>query len=177
MARTAPPPAPQFWIGSASRDHVLRGVAGGFCQLSHGRPEALRRMRRGDWIVYYSGRESWETNAPCQRFTALGRIVGDEVYQVMMTKDFQPFRRDVRFRRTREADLQPLLDDLSFIKNKRYWGLPFRRGCFAVSAADFRRIAEAMLGRSFKPRGGGGGRRRAAAKASAPRAARRRGRR
>ncbi|PZR72623.1 MAG: hypothetical protein DLM52_12585 [Chthoniobacterales bacterium] len=47
-------------MGNATRDHVLRGVAGGFCQLSHGRPEALHRMRRGDWIIYYSSRESFD---------------------------------------------------------------------------------------------------------------------
>ncbi len=86
----------RFWVGSATREHVLAGVAGGFCQLSHGRPEALRRMSRGDWIVYYSGRASWEDKKLCQRFTALGKIAGEEVYQVTMKEKFRPYRRDRR---------------------------------------------------------------------------------
>lgn len=142
---------PHFWIGSATRDHVLRGVEGGFCQLSHGRPEALRRMRRGDWIVYYSGRESWETAEACQRFTAIGKISSDEVYQVKMKDDFRPFRRDVRFCQAREIEIHPLIPKLFFIKNKKFWGLPFRRGYLEVSLADFRRIASPMLGKTFHP--------------------------
>ncbi|MEO7167840.1 MAG: EVE domain-containing protein [Spartobacteria bacterium] len=141
----------RFWIGSATRDHVLAGVAGGFCQLSHGRPEALRQMSPGDWIVYYSGRESWENKTLCQRFTALGKIVGEEVYQVTMAKNFRPYRRDVAFCRARESDIRPFIPKLAFITNKQYWGLPFRRGYLEVSAADFRRIAEEMLGKEFDP--------------------------
>lgn len=143
---------PRFWIGGATRDHVLRGVEGGFCQLSHGRPEALRRMRCGDWIVYYSGRDSWEKGSEaCQRFTALGKISGDEVYQVKMRNDFHPFRRDARFCRAKEIEIHPLIPKLSFIKNKKFWGLPFRRGYLEVSLADFRRIASPMLGKTFDP--------------------------
>jgi hypothetical protein len=26
-----------YWIGVALKDHVLKGVAGGFCQLCHGK--------------------------------------------------------------------------------------------------------------------------------------------
>lgn len=151
MTHKTEPTDPQFWIGSATRDHVLRGVQGGFCQLSHGRPEVLRRMNRGDWIAYYSGRESWETNEACQRFTAIGRIAAGDVYQVTMTKAFRPFRRDVHFCRAQEIDIHPLISKLSFITNKQYWGLPFRRGYLQVSAADFGMIADAMLGARFTP--------------------------
>lgn len=143
--------APQFWIGSATRDHVLRGVEGGFCQLSHGRTEALRRMRVGDWIAYYSGRESWETNEPCQRFTALGRILGEEVYQVKLSDDFRPFRRDVAFCRAEEIPIKPLIPKLAFITNKKFWGMPFRRGYVLVSRKDFGLIASEMLGKNFTP--------------------------
>ena len=40
------------WIGVASSDHVKRGVAGGFCQLGHGRREPVKRLKPGDRIVY-----------------------------------------------------------------------------------------------------------------------------
>lgn len=151
MTRSGEVSKTRFWIGSATRDHVMKGVAGGFCQLSHGRPETLRRMRRGDWIAYYSGRESSEEKTPCQRFTAIGRITGEEIYQVTMAGQFRPFRRDVQFCRAKEIGIRPLIPKLSFIENKQYWGLPFRRGYLEVSAVDFRRIAEAMLERSFRP--------------------------
>jgi len=107
-------------------------------------------MGTGDWLAYYSARESWDTRVPCQRFTALGRVSGDEIYQVAMANGFHPFRRDVNFCRASEVAVKPLIAELSFIHNKKFWGLPFRRGYFQVSEADFRIIAEAMLGRPFK---------------------------
>ena len=61
-----------------------------------------------------------------------------------MTADFHPWRRQVEFLPAREAPIAPLLDDLAFIKNKRSWGMVFRRGLFAVEQADFARIAAAM---------------------------------
>jgi hypothetical protein len=153
MARAQNPPrsAPHFWIGSAARDHVLQGVAGGFCQLSHGRPQPLERMHRGDWIAYYSGRESWDSNDPCHRFTALAKIVGEAAYQVTVSAEFHPYRREAHFYRVREIEIRPLVSDLAFIGNKQYWGLPFRRGVFQVDEPDFQRIASAMLRRGFPP--------------------------
>ncbi|MHA4915566.1 EVE domain-containing protein, partial [Enterococcus faecium] len=53
-----------YWIGVASRDHIARGVAGGFCQLCHGKAQALKRMKKGDWIIYYSPKETMDGNQP-----------------------------------------------------------------------------------------------------------------
>ncbi|MCB0010216.1 MAG: EVE domain-containing protein, partial [Anaerolineales bacterium] len=45
-----------YWLNTVSRDHVRLGVAGGFTQANHGSPHNLRRMQRGDWLVFYSPR-------------------------------------------------------------------------------------------------------------------------
>ncbi|MFC2279584.1 MAG: EVE domain-containing protein, partial [Cardiobacterium hominis] len=44
--------AVKFWLGTVSKEHVLRAVAGGFCQVCHGKAAPLNRMRRGDWLLY-----------------------------------------------------------------------------------------------------------------------------
>ncbi len=108
-------------------------------------------MKRGDWIVYYSGREDWTTKVACQRFTGIGRIVGSEIYAVEMREGFRPFRRDVIFCSGREAAIRPLIPELTFIRDKKHWGFPFRRGYQEISASDFGRIAEAMLEGPFQP--------------------------
>ena len=108
-------------------------------------------MSLGDWIAYYSGRDSLEGKTPCQRFTAIGKIAGEDVYQVTLGERFRPFRCEVGFRRAREVEIRPLIPKLSFIKDKKHWGLPFRRGYLQVSQSDFRRIAEEMLERQFSP--------------------------
>jgi predicted RNA-binding protein len=135
----------RYWVGVASRDHLLRGVQGGFAQLSHGKRAPLQRMRTGDWLVYYSPRESRNGGELLQAFTALGRVVGEEVYQFDMGGGFVPFRRDVAYLLTKEeAPIRPLIDRLSFIRNKERWGQAFRSGHFEIHRADFELIASAM---------------------------------
>jgi hypothetical protein len=143
-------PGPRYWVGSASRDHVAAGAAGGFAQLSHGRSEPLRRMRPGDGLVYYSGRESFGGTALCQRFTAIGTIAGEDVYRVEMAAGFHPWRRDVRFLAAQEAPIRPLIPHLTFLPDKTHWGFPFRRGHLEIPEADFRRIAAAMGVQDFE---------------------------
>jgi hypothetical protein len=134
----------RYWVGVASREHVQRGVAGGFCQLNHGKAGPIRRLRPGDWIVYYSPRESMNAGDPVQAFTAIGKIADGEPYVGEMGGGMQATRRDVRFLKATEAPIRPLLDDLSFTRGRSSWGYAFRRGSFAIDAADFHRIAEAM---------------------------------
>ena len=135
---------PRYWIGVVSRQHVLRGVAGGFAQIGHGKAAPLRRMKVGDWLIYYSPVETLDEAAPCRRFTAIGRVRGADVYQVDMGGGFLPFRRDVAYRPATEAPIAPLIAALDFIPDKKRWGFPFRRGILAIGAADFGRIAAAM---------------------------------
>lgn len=135
----------RYWVGVASRDHVLRGVEGGFAQLSHGKRAPLERMRRGDWLVYYSPRESRNGGEPLKTFTALGRIVGETAYRFDMGGGFVPFRRDVAYLPAKvEAPIRPLIDRLSFIRNKGRWGQAFRSGHFEVRREDFELITSAM---------------------------------
>ncbi len=35
----------RYWIGVACKEHVLRGVTGGFCQVCHGKAAPLNHMR------------------------------------------------------------------------------------------------------------------------------------
>lgn len=135
---------PRYWIGVASRQHVTWGVAGGYCQLCHGKDRPLRRMAVGDWLVYYSPKEIMGQPQPCQAFTALGRIVGEQVYPFAMREDFVPFRRDVNFLPVQPAPIQPLIAQLDFIRDKRHWGYSFRFGHLQIDAADFTRIARAL---------------------------------
>lgn len=134
----------RYWIGVACRAHVKCGVAGGFAQLCHGKAAPLKRMQVGDGLIYYSSKELLGEAAPCQRFTALGEVVGHEVYPFEMAPGFVPFRRDIRFFDAAEVAIRPLIEQLSFIPDKARWGYPFRFGHLEIPARDFRIISEAM---------------------------------
>jgi len=82
-----------YWINTVSADHVQRGVAGGFTQANHGKPDMLRRMSRDDWVIFYSPKTAFENGEPLQAFTAIGRIIDDEPYQAQVSPKFHPWRR------------------------------------------------------------------------------------
>ncbi len=84
--------ASRYWIGVASRDHVLRGVEGGFCQVCHGKSNPLKRLTPNDWMIYYSPRTEINGGDTVQAFTAIGQIKKGEPYLFDMGNDF--FRID-----------------------------------------------------------------------------------
>lgn len=79
-----------------------------------------------------------------QAFTAIGRILDSEPYSFDMGDGFVPYRRNAQFTSSQDAPIRPLLDRLSFIKNKQSWGYVFRFGLREIPESDFRQIATAM---------------------------------
>ena len=135
-----------YWINTVSRDHVQQGVAGGFTQANHGKPNLLRRMVRGDWVVFYSPKTHYPVGDTLQAFTALGQVSDDEPYQADAAPDFHPWRRNVEFLPCAETPIRPLLDELDFVEDKSRWGYRFRFGVFKIDEHDFDVIRSAMTG-------------------------------
>lgn len=136
---------PRFWIAVASREHVKRGEAAGFCQVCHGKQRPLQRLHPGDWLIYYSSVTVFGESTPCRQFTAIGQVADDDVYQVRMRGGFRPFRRNVTFQHCHETPIKPLINQLSFIRNKQRWGFMFRFGLFEIPHEDFDMIRQRML--------------------------------
>jgi hypothetical protein len=78
------------------------------------------------------------------RGAAIGRVVDEDLYQVEIAPGFTPWRRNVEFVRAVEAPIRPMIDQLSFIKDKRCWGYLFRFGLFKIQRDDFAVISRAM---------------------------------
>ena len=134
----------RYWVGVASRDHVRSAVEGGFCQLNHGKEAPLKRIARGDRILYYSPREAMKAGKPIKAFTAIGEIVDDAPYQAAQSERFKPFRRKVDYLESSEAPIDALLDTLAFSRDGQAWGLVVRRGFFEIERDDYDAIAHAM---------------------------------
>jgi hypothetical protein len=136
--------AQSYWIGVVSRAHVEFGVKGGFVQLNHGKKAPLQRLQAEDGIIMYSPRTAYPDGDMLQHFTAIGIVTTGDIYQVKMTPDFKPYRVDVRFMKCHETPIKPLIDRLSFIKDKTKWGAIFRFGHLKIPVEDFKIIAKAM---------------------------------
>jgi len=138
----------KYWINTISLDHVKRGVKGGFTQANHGKQDTLKRLHAGDWLVFYSPRMSYPDGEPLQAFTAIGKVKDEQLYQVKITSDFEPWRRKVDFKKCRQTPIKPMISDLSFVKDKAYWGYIFRFGLFEIPQEDFEKIEAVMIGSS-----------------------------
>ena len=136
---------PRFWVGVVSASHVRLGVQGGYAQLCHGKAAPLRRMHRGDWLLYYSPRTDMNQGPPLQSFTAIGQVDDDNVYEYAMSESFVPFRRNIRYLPCREIAISRLLQELDFTHGRQHWGYLFRRGHFEIGRDDFLKIAQVML--------------------------------
>lgn len=106
----------------------------------------LRRMARGDWIVFYSPRTVYPDGPPLQAFTAIGRIADDEPYLDAPSPDVERWRRNVDFLDCSETPIRPLIEHLDFIEDKARWGFKFRFGVFKIGDADMEVIRSAMTG-------------------------------
>jgi predicted RNA-binding protein len=135
----------KYWIVVVSKDHIARGVAGGFMQANHGKEGPLKRMVVGDWVIFYSPKQTFAGKEPLQAFTAIGEVADDQIYQHKMTDDFIPYRRNIKYHNCSETPIAPLINDLSFITNKNSWGYQFRFGFFQIPEEDFKLIYSAMV--------------------------------
>jgi predicted RNA-binding protein len=134
----------KYFLICASRDHVLKGVGGGFAQAGHGRKDFISKPLKGDWVVFYSSKDKFENGRPLQKFTAIGKVVDEEPYQPTASGSLKPYRRHVLFKDSHEADIRPLLEHLSFINNKKKWGFYLISGFREISKEDFEVIEHTM---------------------------------
>jgi len=137
----------KYWIIVASKDHVKNGLAEGIAQACHGKATPLKRMRKNDFILYYSGKQTLGDSQLCQHFTAIGKVADDQVYNYQVSENFCPSRRNIEFMPSEDVSILPLINELNFIQNKKIWGYPFRFGFFEIQQQDFDLISSKMLNR------------------------------
>jgi hypothetical protein len=134
----------RYWIGVVAQDHVEAAVAHGFVQLNYGKVGPLERMQPGDGVAFYSPRATYPDGAPLQAFTAIGRVGDGPIFEAEAIDPAPAFRRSARYFEATPVPIKPLLERLSFIRNKEHWGAAFRFGVVRVPREDFAAIAAAM---------------------------------
>ena len=135
----------RYWITVVSKDHIKRGVEGGFMQANHGKPGPLKKLHVNDWVLFYSPKVTYLGDEKCQAFTAIGQVADDKLYQYQMSADFKPFRRNMNFYPCKDVSIIPLIGMLDFIPVKNAWGYRFRFGFFEIGEHDFNLLKEKLL--------------------------------
>lgn len=135
----------KYWILVASKDHVVSAVEQGIAQARHGKSTPLKRMKKGDHIIFYSSKQTIDKPEKCQAFTAIGRLKDDDVFKFQASENFCPSRRYVDFLDATEVSILPMINNLNFIQNKKSWGSPFRFGVLEINEQDYQLISSQML--------------------------------
>jgi hypothetical protein len=130
------------WLGVVSAEHVRRGVNLGIAQIGHGKRAGLARMKAGDTLVYYSPVERLGDGTPLRRFTALGTVADDEIWQAD-EGDFKPFRRRVRYEHATPVDVESVRN-LLLLTASPNWGYQLRRGLIPLEEADVQILRSRM---------------------------------
>lgn len=133
---------PNYWIGVVSKEHVELAQAGNFCQVCHGKKAPLARMKKGDYLLYYSPNLQMRDQLPYQQFTAFGQIRDEPIYSFAMSQTFVPYRRDI--------DYHPILREcpIDYARQHPEWkeyASQLRFGLFPVSRVFFNYIARYMI--------------------------------
>ena len=131
------------WLGVVSAEHVHRGVSLGIAQIGHGKRAGLARMHEGDTLVYYSPVNRLGDSAPLRKFTAIGTVADDMIWQVDEV-GFTPFRRRVRYENAHPVALDQVKEQLT-LTTAPNWGYQLRRGLVALGADDVAVLRAAML--------------------------------
>lgn len=137
----------KFWISVVSKEHALRGIENGIMQACHGKAAPLKRMKKEDYVLFYCPKEMFLGKDKYQKFVGVGTVATGEVYQFSMSEDFHPYRIDIKYIENAanfEAPVLPLINSLSFIKDKKHWGAAFRFGHLQIPEEDFLHITSAM---------------------------------
>ena len=133
-----------YWIGVAAKDHVDKGVAGGFCMFAHGKHSAVQRLNPADLFCYYAPMTGMGAGEVVRAFTAIGEILDRPAEQHAMAPEVTGWRRAAHYFRAHDADIYPLLPLLSFVSDRSHWGMYFRKSLFKIDRDDFSLIAHAM---------------------------------
>jgi EVE domain len=134
----------RHWVGVISEEHAMRGIAGGFTQVCHGKQAPLARMREGDWFYVYSPKTKMSGGEPLRAFTGFGRVAGP-VHSFDTGGGFVPFRRAIDWcTEAKPVSLDALRAALQFLSDSG-WGTKARRGHFEIAPTDGHALRTAML--------------------------------
>ncbi|KAI9005027.1 hypothetical protein DFJ74DRAFT_712910 [Hyaloraphidium curvatum] len=125
---------PRYYLLTASHDHILAGIAGGFIQQRN--PGRIEKLRAGDRVVLYAAKKEYGGAKALDKAAVLGgpACAGHG-------KGGHFFRKKVAFAEGwKEADIKGLVPRLGFVKNKQRWGFAFMSGWREIPEEDFRTI-------------------------------------
>ena len=121
----------KYWVNVIPKERVLSAVEEVIMQ-SQGIEAHLNRMKKDDWVVFYSPREDEGGDIKLQTFTAIGQVADETINRVENSSFTKVFKRKMNYSEVKEVPLIPLIQKLAFIRNKKHWGSVFKMSLIQI---------------------------------------------
>lgn len=76
---------PKYYIITASKDHIEKGILNKFIQQKH--PNRIEKLKKGDRVVLYASKESYGKSKSYQKFIAIAECIDNKYEKLEKIKN------------------------------------------------------------------------------------------
>lgn len=144
--------ANKFWIVTISEDNLEIAIERGLIGLPAKRKHYIESMTEGDTMVFYISKKRagyYDRNGCVCDFGPIAKITGPTSYNNELIwksrfGEIYPWRRNISLTLNKRVNARNIISKLTFIHNKRKWGLCFITGIREITPKDYQTLFDAV---------------------------------
>jgi predicted RNA-binding protein len=138
----------KHWVFPITLDNLSLCIKHGLIGMSGNNKLRVKNIYKDDLIVFYVSKEHYNTNVnPTKEFHSVAQCKGMPFIdnkKIWNGNLIFETRLPIKVINQKKCKIEPLIDKLSFIKNKKNWGSAFFSGARQIPPEDFFVIMKAM---------------------------------
>jgi len=146
------PMANKFWIVTISQDNLESAIEHGLIGLPTKRKYYIESMTESDTIVFYISKKRsgyYDRNGIVSDFGPIAKITGpafhsNELIWKSRFREIYPWRRTISLVLNKRISARNIISRLTFIHNKRRWGLYFIQGAREITPEDYQTLFDSI---------------------------------
>ena len=135
-----------YWVICITEDNLQIALQEQILGFKQSKCTRVRSFSPGDAVTFYVSRVALTSYRPVQKFVGQAEVKNKpyKSTEIIWKGDLFPIRIELKSISNASCEIKPLIDKLSFIKNKKHWGGVFMGGILRIPASDFDLIQETM---------------------------------
>lgn len=126
----------RYFLFTGPLNHLFHFEKRGYVQQNYNHKKRLQELSEGDYVVLYASNIDNISKKPYRKFMAVGRVIDPKIYTATV-KGQKFYRMKVKFLKFTPVLLSTKINKLSFLRNKKYYGLYLISGFRELSKRDF----------------------------------------
>jgi len=140
---------PNYWVFPITQDNLYVCLDNELVGVRSLNEKRVANWEIGDLILFYTSREKYHSYKRVKEFQSIVECVShpfksNQKIWPDFDGDVFPTRVRIRVINRKKCKIEPLIEELSFIKNKKNWGSAFMSGIRKIPKSDFKLIKNSM---------------------------------